>query len=139
MILSQIVRHFEGLHLRAYLCPAGVPTIGYGATGPDIKLGMVWTEAQCDERLERDCARASQSAINLCPQLNSQGKLLAVSDFTYNLGATRLAASTLRRRIRLSDWAAAADQFPRWVRGGGRVLPGLVSRRAFERQLFLGA
>lgn len=139
MTLATIIRHFEGLFLRAYLCPAGIPTIGYGATGPDIKLGMIWTRTQAEERLERDAARVAATAINLCPQLNTPGRHLAIADFTYNLGPTRLAGSTLRRRIRRAEWSAAADEFPRWVRGGGRVLPGLVSRRAFERQLFLGA
>ena len=138
MTLVDIVMHFEGLRLQAYLCPAGVPTIGYGATGPDIWMGLVWTPEQAVKRLRSDTAIATRSTINLCPALITAPRVLAISDFTYNLGATRLAGSTLRRRIRDKDWSQAADELPKWVRGGGKVLPGLVARRAFEKQLFLG-
>jgi lysozyme len=140
MNLSTVVKHFEGLRLTAYLCPAGVWTIGYGSTGPDIKLGVVWTVEQSEARLLVDATRAMQTTLRLCPQLMaSESRALAIADFTYNLGATRLAGSTLRRRIRDEDWKAAGDELPKWVRGGTRVLPGLVRRRDYERQLFLGA
>ena len=62
----------------------------------------------------------------------SEGRLAAIVDFTFNLGAGRLQTSTLRRRINQRDWAAAATELRRWVYGGGKVLPGLVARRAAE-------
>ena len=62
----------------------------------------------------------------------SEGRLAAIVDVTFNLGAGRLQTSTLRRRINQRDWAAAATELRRWVYGGGKVLPGLVARRAAE-------
>lgn len=138
-LLTELIKKFEGLRLRAYLCPAGVPTIGYGATGPDIHLGETWTIEQAEARMEQDAKAASLASIKLCPQVaGDDGKLAAIADFTFNLGPTRLAGSTLRRRIREGRYEEAADELLRWVRGGGRVLPGLVLRRRAERDLFLG-
>jgi len=72
-----------------------------------------------------------------CPVLAAEpeGRLAAIVDFTFNLGAGRLQTSTLRRRINQRDWAAAANELGRWVYGGGKVLPGLVTRRAAEVRL----
>lgn len=61
-----------------------------------------------------------------------EGRLAAIVDFTFNLGAGRLQTSTLRRRVNQRDWAAAATELRRWVYGGGKVLPGLVARREAE-------
>jgi len=139
-VLLELIKRFEGLRLKAYLCPAGVPTIGYGATGPDIKLGDVWTHEQADARLSKDAETAVRSAKRLCPEIvEDEGKLAAIADFAFNLGPTRLAGSTLRRRIKAGDYDGAAVELMKWVRGGGRVLPGLVLRRLAERNLFLGA
>jgi lysozyme len=63
------------------------------------------------------------------------GRLAAIVDFTFNLGAGRLQTSTLRRRVNQSDWAEAGRELVRWVYGGGRMLPGLVVRREAERRL----
>ncbi len=140
MILTDLIKRFEGLRLRAYLCPAGIPTIGYGATGPDVRLGEDWTQEKADARLVRDSTNARVATLRLCPQLvGLENKLTAISDFTFNLGPTRLAGSTLRRRIRARQWNLAANEITRWVYGGGRALPGLVLRRRVERQLFIGA
>lgn len=72
-----------------------------------------------------------------CPVLatESEGRLAAIVDFTFNLGAGRLQASTLRRRINQLDWAAAGKELRRWVYGGGKALPGLVARREVEAAL----
>ena len=138
-LLLQLIRMFEGLRLRAYLCPAAVPTIGYGATGPDIKLGLVWTNEQAEARLATDADGMVNSVKRLCPEIvGDEGKLAAIADFAFNLGPTRLAGSTLRRRIKAGDYDGAAVELMKWVRGGGKVLPGLVLRRMAERNLFLG-
>ncbi|MFN3298338.1 lysozyme, partial [Caldimonas sp.] len=75
-----------------------------------------------------------------CPVLATEpeGRLAAIVDFTFNLGAGRLQTSTLRRRINQRNWESAAQELPRWVHGGGRVLPGLVARRQSEAKLFGG-
>ena len=82
---------------------------------------------------------ALNATLRYCPALASEpeGRLAAIADFTFNLGAGRLQASTLRRRVNQKDWSAAALELRRWVYGGGRVLPGLVARREAECRLML--
>lgn len=134
--LISLIKIFEGLRLKSYLCPAGVWTIGYGSTGPDIGPGLRWTEAQAEARMFRDAQVYWNAARKLCPRL-SENQLAAVADFAYNLGASRLAGSTLRRKANAGDFAGAAAQFQRWVFAGGIKLPGLILRRDAERSLFL--
>jgi len=92
------------------------------------------TEAEAEVYLARDLQSALAATLRYCPVLvtESEGRLAAIVDFTFNLGAGRLQTSTLRRRINQRDWAAAATELRRWVYGGGKVLPGLVARRAAE-------
>lgn len=131
-----MAQHFESLRLTAYLCPTGIPTIGYGATGPDIHLGLVWTREQADERLTLDAERSIAVVRRLCPQAQD-AHMAALADFAFNLGPTRLASSTLRRRYNAGDLAGARHELTRWVYGGGRALPGLVRRRAAEAALLV--
>lgn len=133
--LLALIRRFEGLRLRAYLCPAGVPTIGYGSTGKDIKLGQAWTRAQAEARLISDAAGYVHATRKLCPRLADSDHIAAIADFAYNLGSTRLAGSTLRRKLNAGDWVGAQAELRKWVRGGGRILPGLVIRRETEAVL----
>lgn len=138
--LPPLIRRFEGLRLRPYLCPAGVPTIGYGHTGPEVRMDSPpITRALADAWLLEDAGRACRAALALSPALAGQDdRLAAVADFIFNLGAGRYKASTLRRRIAEGDWPEAAEQLGRWVWGGGRRLPGLVARREAERRLLEG-
>ena len=135
--LLDLIRRFEGFRSRAYLCPAGVWTIGYGSTGPDIKHGMVWTREQAESRMILDAQRFVSAARRLCP--SAQGRqLAALADFAYNLGASRLAGSTLRKKFNAGDIAGAQKELRKWVRGGGKILPGLVLRREAEILLLGG-
>lgn len=137
----ELAKRFEGFHRVAradpgraqpYICPAGYWTIGYGhlcePKHPPI------TEAEAEVYLARDLQSALAATLRYCPVLvtESEGRLAAIVDFTFNLGAGRLQTSTLRRRINQRDWAAAATELRRWLYGGGKVLPGLVARRAAE-------
>ena len=137
----ELAKRFEGFHRVAradpgraqpYICPAGYWTIGYGhlcePKHPPI------TEAEAEVYLARDLQSELAATLRYCPVLvtESEGRLAAIVDFTFNLGAGRLQTSTLRRRINQRDWAAAATELRRWVYGGGKVLPGLVARRAAE-------
>ncbi len=133
-VLLELIRRFEGLRLKAYFCPAGVLTCGYGSTGPDIKPGTVWTKEQSEARMSSDAARFAAAARVLCPG-QADDTLAALADFAYNLGATRLAGSTLRRKINAGDIDGARVELKKWVRGGGKILPGLVVRRAAEAAL----
>lgn len=135
--LPVIVR-FEGLRLRPYLCPAGVWTIGLGSTRyldgspvrpTDRPITREHAYALAVEQLRRDCLPA---VLRLCPGIDRFDRLAGVLSWAYNCGNDALRASTLRRRINAGDWPAAQAELRRWVRGGGKVLPGLVVRRAVE-------
>lgn len=141
-----LAKRFEGFHrvpksdpgrAHPYVCPAGFWTIGYGhlcdPTHPPI------TDAEGEAYLARDLVTAFDATLRCCPVLASEpeGRLAAIVDFTFNLGAGRLQTSTLRRRINQRDWPAAATELRRWVYGGGTVLPGLVTRREAEVALLL--
>ena len=141
-----LAKRFEGLcwvpksdPVRAYpyVCPAGFWTIGYGhlcePTHPPI------TEAEAEVYLARDLQTALAATLHYCPVLAAEpeGRLAAIVDFTFNLGAGRLQTSTLRRRVNQQDWTAAAQELRRWVYGGGKVLPGLVTRREAEVSFLL--
>lgn len=135
--LLALIRKFEGLRLKPYLCPAGVPTVGYGHTGPEVTLSSPPVTPAIAERLmTEDAGRSARAAGNLSPALwLDEDKHAAIADFCFNLGTTRYKASTLRRRVNAGDWAGAAEELHKWVWGGGRKLPGLVARRAAEARL----
>ena len=137
----ELAKRFEGLHRVAradpgraqpYICPAGYWTIGYGHLC-DPKHPPI-TEAEAEIYLARDLQTALVATLRYCPVLTTEpeGRLAAIVDFTFNLGAGRLQTSTLCRRVNQRDWAAACQELRRWVYGGGKVLPGLVTRREAE-------
>lgn len=110
-------------------------TIGWGATGRGIGPETVWTREQCDRRLLRDLARYAREvaqAIGAAP--TSANQFDAMVSFHYNTGA--IARATLTRHHQAGDHRAAEKEFQRWCRAGGRVLPGLVRRRAAEALLY---
>jgi GH24 family phage-related lysozyme (muramidase) len=110
-------------------------TIGWGATGSDIGPGTVWSQAECDSRLEADLARfASEVDRALGEASTSQAQFDALVSFHYNTGA--IGRATLTRRHIEGDFAAARREFARWTRAGGRVLKGLERRRAAEARLY---
>lgn len=129
-----LIKKFEGCKLQAYLCPAGVPTIGWGHTR-DVKLGQRITQHQADVILESDLDVYEENVAELCPGTN-ENQFSALVSFAYNLGVTNLGSSTLRKKYLRGDLAGAAAEFGKWVKAKGQVLPGLVARRAAERALF---
>ncbi len=144
----ELAKRFEGFERKVkrgteitaipYICPAGYWTIGYGhlcdAKHPPI------TEAEAEVYLARDLQKALVATLRYCPILATepQGRLAAIVDFTFNLGAGRLQTSTLRRRVNQRDWLASGQELRRWVYGGGRVLSGLARRRQEEVFLLVG-
>ncbi len=130
-----LIKQFEGLYLNAYRCPAGVPTIGYGHTA-GVAMGQTITQQQADEYLRRDVRQFERAVSRLVRVPLTQGQFDALVSFAFNLGEGALAQSTLLRLLNDGDHAGAAAQFDRWNKAGGRVLPGLVRRRAAERALF---
>lgn len=136
--LLDLVKRFEGCKLKAYRCPAGVWTVGWGSTGPDIAAGTVWTQKQADGRLEEDLTRFVAGVLKTSPILKDHpNKLYAVTSFAYNVGLGAYQSSTLRRRIDVAAWDEAAKEFGKWTKAGGKVLPGLVTRRKAEADLFV--
>lgn len=137
-LAAALCRRFEGLRLRPYLCPAGVATIGYGAThyldGRRVSLGdPAITPAQADRLLLLALRRTYLPAVlRQCPRVHDARRLAALVDWTFNLGEGNLRQSTLRRKVNAGQWAEVPAQLMRWTRGGGRVLPGLVARRKAE-------
>ncbi len=141
-----LAKRFEGFHrvpktdpsrAHPYICPAGFWTIGYGHLC-DPKHPPI-TEGEAEAYLARDLNAALAATLRHCPVLiaEPEGRLAAIVDFTFNLGGGRLQTSTLRRRVNQRDWAAAAMELRRWVYGGGKVLPGLVTRREAEASWLL--
>jgi len=136
----ELIKSFEGLKLNAYICPAGVPTIGYGTTrvnGQPVQMGSVITESQASGYLKSDLQQF-ESAVNAAVKVPlTQNQFDALVSFTYNLGAGNLRSSTLLKKLNASDYAGAADEFPKWNKAGGKELAGLTRRRNAERDLFL--
>jgi len=137
-VAAALARCFEGLYLLPYLCPAGVPTIGYGATYYENGVRVTLK----DPAITRERAEALllwlvrtvylPAVLKLCPGVDTPQRLAALIDFAFNLGAGNLAASTLRKRVNANRWADVPVEFRKWIRGGGRVLRGLQLRREAE-------
>lgn len=140
-LVAALCRRFEGFSAVPYLCPAGVPTIGYGATyyadGRAVRLSdRAITRDEADALLLATLRRDFVPAVlRLCARADTPGRLAALADFAFNLGQSRLAASTLRRRVAAADWAGARVELLKWVYGGGKRLRGLELRRGAEAQL----
>lgn len=132
-----LIKRFEGLRLTAYLCPAGVPTIGYGQTGPGIKLGMTITEAKANELLA-DSLKKYEEAVTHYAGSAHQNQFDAMVSLCYNIGAGNFKTSSVARLHKAGQYTGAASAFLLWNKAGGRVLAGLVSRRKAERNLYLG-
>ncbi len=141
-IAVELCKRFEGFRARPYRCPAGVETIGFGSCwysdGRRVQMGDSPISVDLAESLLRHELREryAPAVIRFCPALIvSTPRFNAILSWTYNLGAGRLQTSTLRRQVNQQDWPGSREQLMRWVRGGGRVLPGLVKRRAAEAAL----
>lgn len=140
-IAAGLCRRFEGLYLRPYLCPAGVPTIGYGATfyedGTKVSLkDKPITKARAEALLTWHLEHGFlPGVIRLCAGVDTPERLAALLDFAFNLGLGNLKASTLRKRVNQGDWLDAQVQIMKWNKAGGKILKGLTRRREAERQL----
>ena len=146
-----LIKEFEGYlkrlndgtdRVKPYLCPAGVPTIGWGTTrypdGRRVKLSdkpidqATATRYLAHELTQDEAAFDRLTTVRLPPL--SRGALVS---FVYNCGAGAYKGSTLRKRVNAGRWADVPKELAKWKYGGGKVLPGLVRRRAAEAELFL--
>jgi lysozyme len=140
-VATELCKHFEGLYLKPYRCPANVATIGYGTvykpdgttvTMQDAPISKNTAESWLQHQLQTECLPA---AVRMTPALvGNEPAIGAIADFIYNLGASRYKTSTLRHRLNNKQWAEAQYEINRWTRAGGKVLRGLQLRREAESE-----
>ena len=136
LLLNKII-DFEGCKLTAYKCPAGVWTIGVGHT-KGVKQGQKITEAQAISLLKGDLLPC-ENYVNNLGVCKTQGQFDALVDFCFNLGTGALGRSTLLKFIRQGKAEQyIRGEFAKWVKSGGKTLPGLVKRRAWEADRYFG-
>jgi lysozyme len=135
----KIIKECEGCWLKAYLCPSGKQTIGYGHTGPDVKENLIITQDRAEEILRSDIKRF-EAALNdkaLVKNPINSNQFSALVSFCFNVGIGAFQTSTMLKKINTGDFKGAAAEFDRWVFATNKEkLPGLVKRRALERALF---
>lgn len=132
-----LIKHFEGLRLKAYQDSVGVWTIGYGHTGSAHK-GMVITRQKAHKLLLSDIQVHAAWVKRLVNVSLEDYEFGALASFCFNLGPGSLQRSTLRAKLNRGDKIEASNEFWKWRRAGGVILPGLVRRRDAEKQMFLG-
>lgn len=139
---ERLIKSFEGLELEAYRDIAGVPTIGWGHTGPEVHLGQTITAEEADDLFDKDTDRFEAAVDLLTHGRATDNQFAALVSFAYNVGEGALKTSTLLRLHNEGDYAGAAAQFTRWNKArsgvGGSLVPvkGLTRRRAAEAELY---
>lgn len=135
-----VAHYFEQCRLEAYPDPGskdGRPwTIGWGHTGPEVVKGLKWTQAQADAAFEKDLLKFEARVARLVKVPLAQGQYDALVLFDYNTGA--LHSSTLLKLLNAGDYIGAQGQFERWNKNDGKVMRGLIRRRAAETALWAG-
>lgn len=129
-----LIKDFEGCKLKAYRCPAGILTIGYGSTGAHVKAGMAITEPQAEELLKKDLARFEKRVNELVKVPLSQERFDCLVSFDFNTGA--LHKSTLLKKLNAGNYDAVPAELKKWVKAGGKTLKGLARRRDAEAFLW---
>lgn len=139
----RVLEYFEGRRNDAYPDPAtgGAPiTIGVGHTGPEVHLGLQWTEAQIDDALSADLSKFEKGVAVMTEHADlTQGQFDALVLISFNCGQWAIANSTLNRKLCRGDVSGAAAEFAKWDKAAGKSMKGLRRRRAAERELFNGA
>ena len=131
-----LIKKFEGLRLEAYLCPAGVWTIGYGHT-KGVKKGQVITQLEADNLLKEDLSSFEKGVTSLIKSNINQNQFDSLVSFAYNLGLANLKSSTLLKKVNSnSNDRTIVDEFIKWIYAGGKPLEGLKRRRQAEAYLY---
>ena len=150
----QAIKKHEGVRNKPYRCPAALWTIGVGHVlypeQGNLKMAdrfnyplkiedfRIFSKEEIDEILKADLARFVRGVSKYCPVITNQGQLDALVSFSFNVGLGALQRSTLRQKHNRGDYEGAAQEFLKYTKGGGKVLPGLVKRRNDEKALYLG-
>lgn len=137
-----LIKSFESLRLKPYLCPSNIPTIGWGATTYSNGMKVQLTDApitvqHAEDLLRHHLAKFEEAVSSAITSQINENQFSALVSFAYNVGQGAFKTSTLVKLINKGDKQGAADQFLRWTKAGGKELPGLVKRRKAERDLFL--
>lgn len=132
-----LIKHFEGFQEHAYLCSAGVPTLGYGHTS-SVKLGQTITKLGAENLLKMDLFPCEHAVKGLVTRPLTQNQFDALISFIFNLGEGAFSKSTLLKRINESKDSEASMEFLKWVNAGGRPLEGLAKRRKAESYMYMG-
>lgn len=132
---TDLIKLFESLQLKAYYCPAGVWTIGYGHT-LNVKRMDVITEQEADCYLMQDLYQVENSINKLVRVKLTQNQYDALCSFIFNVGVGAFNKSTLLAKLNTGDYLGAANEFKRWNKAGGVIMAGLVRRRQAEEDLF---
>lgn len=133
----ELIKRFEGLSLKAYKCPAGKLTIGYGHTGSDVLPNSVWTQEYAEKMLLKDLAYFEKEVEKAVKRPITDNQFSALVSLAYNIGVRNFLQSTLLKKLNVGNYQGAADEFLRWCRAKGIILKGLQYRRQAERELFL--
>lgn len=138
-VAAPIIAYHEGYVPNTYADPIGIPTVCFGHTGPDVEWGQEYTRAQCDALLTGDTLK-TVAGLDTCIRVDLQpNEWAALTSLAYNVGYRAVCRSTIVRMIHAGTPAAQwCQQFSRWIYAGGKVLPGLVKRRAAEQSMCLG-
>jgi GH24 family phage-related lysozyme (muramidase) len=142
---AAFIKGYEKCRLKAYMpTPTDRPTLGWGSTGPDIKLGMTWIQEQADERFAADLAKFSTAVLRaISPASATQDQFDAMTSLAYNIGAAAFASSSVAANHKAGRFSTAALAFGLWNKqrnGTGKlvVLNGLTRRRAAEAAIYRG-
>ena len=133
-LAAPLVAYYEGTILRTYRDPIGILTSCTGHTGPELRMGQTFTKEQCEDMLYGDLLKHAQ-ALDCIKHPLTDGQKAAFLSFAFNVGNKAFCDSTLARKANAGDMPGACAELSRWTRAGGRELPGLVKRRAAEREL----
>ena len=145
MDLYELIKQFEGCKLTAYKCPAGKWTIGYGSTfymdGSPVKEGDKITQEDAEIMLQKIVDDFRIQVVRIVPGTLPSGAVDALTSFVFNCGVAALQKSTLLKKIKANklDLKGIEAEFMKWVKGAGKILPGLVRRRAAENRMYADA
>lgn len=135
----ELVEHFEGCKLEAYLDPVGVPTVGKGTTrinGKPVELGMSITHETADLLMREELTQCGHGILDLIKVALKPYQLSALMAFVYNVGIGAFRKSTMLKYLNRNQFDYAANEFLRWNKAGGKILAGLTRRRKAEKYLF---
>lgn len=134
-----LIKHFEGLYLKAYLCPAKVWTIGYGHTGPEVNKDSRCTNDEAEVILFKDLAKFCRIVADNVKVSLTDNQFSALVSFCFNIGENAFKTSTLLRRLNEGKVDLASEQFVRWDKVNGKPIKGLTFRRSAEQAFFNAA